>query len=83
MGLSTLRKVLRKLGFRWTQNKEWWIILVEYHIGVLRIYFKSVAKYISAGWPTVFVDGTYICGFHSVPFGWSDGSTRGLLAPVS
>jgi hypothetical protein len=62
--LSVLRNVLRRLGFGRTQNKQWSIILVGNHIRILRIHFKSVANYISAGWPTVFVDGTKynICG---------------------
>jgi transposase len=83
--LSTLRKVLMRLGFRWTKTKNNRRILMECHnIRALRTsYLRSIAKYRSEGRPTVFMDEIYIHGSHSVPFSWSDDSISGLLAPVS
>ena len=83
--MSTLRKIILALGFRWKKTKNNRRILMEQgNIREKRIaYLRAMKKYREENRPIVFMDETYIHSSHTTPSAWSDESMQGLLAPVS
>lgn len=85
LSLSSLRRVVRKLGFRWKKTEDCRKILIERHdIRLLRTkYLVDVNRFRSEGRPIVYSDETYVHSTHTKPFSWTDGSSKGLKTPIS
>ncbi|CAK1600804.1 unnamed protein product [Parnassius mnemosyne] len=64
--LSTLRKLLRKLGFTWRKTDNNRKVLVERHdIQMLRLqYLKKITEYRSQGRPIVYTGESYVFKTH-------------------
>lgn len=83
--ITTLRKHVSLLGFKWQKTEDNRRLLMEKHeIRNLRINFLcKINEYRAQGRPIVFTDETYIDTSHSTQKSWSDGSTNGMKQPVS
>lgn len=84
-GKTSLRKILRNLGFRWRKTKTNRKILIEKHdIRETRISFlRNIAKYRKEGRPIVYMDETYILSSHVTGNSWNDDTNEGLHQPIS
>lgn len=84
-GISTLRKQIKCLGFKWKKTEDNRRILMERHnIRLQRINFLTkIAEFRSQGRPIVYTDETYIQTSHTSSKAWTDGTTSGLKQPVS
>lgn len=84
-GVTTLRKEVALLGFKWKRTEDNRRILMEKHqIRYLRILFLiKIAEYRAQGRPIVYTDETYIDTCHTSSKSYSDGSTSGLKKPIS
>lgn len=82
---NSLRKEVKKLGFRWRKMRNNKLILMERPpIRHLRIEFlKRMRSYREEGRNIVYMDETYIHSCHTKQKGWSDQSDKGLLKPNS
>lgn len=83
--LTTLRRIVKRLGFRWKKTEDNRQLLIEKHeIRLLRLKFISqIKEYRREGRPIVYTDETYVHSSHTKPCSWSDGSKEGLKAPIS
>ncbi|KAK9759305.1 hypothetical protein QE152_g143 [Popillia japonica] len=84
-GLSTLSKVLKRMGFKWRRSIDKRQILVEsYDIRAKRIkYLRQLQIYMREGRPIVFTDESYIHSSHTQTKEWADDSLLGLKKPIS
>lgn len=84
-GKTSLRKILRQLGFRWKKTKSNRKILIEKHdIREKRISFlRNIAQYRKEGRHIVYMDETYILSSHVTGNSWTDDTNEGLHQPVS
>jgi hypothetical protein len=84
-GSSSLRKIVRDLGFRWKQTMTNRGVLIERHnIRSLRVsYLAAIRRYRADGSPIIFQDETYIHSSHTRPKTWDGDNYSGLLAPTS
>lgn len=84
-GTSTLRKIIRSMGFRWRKTKNNRRVLIEKEeIRAKRIaYLRAIKGYRQQGRRIVYVDETYIHSTHTKPCSWSDDSNEMLTLPVS
>lgn len=82
---ESLRKEMRKIGFRWRQMKNNRKILMEKQdIRHLRIEFlRKMKKYREEQRPIIYMDETYLHSSHTKKTAWSDESNEGLRSPVS
>lgn len=83
--VSSLRTVLKKLGFKWrrTQNNRK-LLIEKSEIRALRIdYLNKIKFFRQQQRPIVFLDETYIHSGHTISKSWSDDSNNGLLANIS
>ncbi|GLV31415.1 hypothetical protein CBL_21198, partial [Carabus blaptoides fortunei] len=82
---SSLRIVMRELGFRFRKTRTNRTLLVEKHdVRLLRLnYLRKIREYRNADRPIVYLDETYIHSSHTVPKTWSDDTSKGLMSPVS
>lgn len=83
--ISTLRKIILHIGFRWRKTRNNRKILVEQQrIKSLRCaYLRSIHQYRTEGRSIVYMDETYLHTTHTTPLAWSDESLSGLFSPVS
>ncbi|XP_054260045.1 uncharacterized protein LOC128984729 [Macrosteles quadrilineatus] len=82
---SSVRRILKKLGFSWkrTQNNRR-ILIEKSEIREKRItYLQSLKRFRSEGRPIVYMDESYVCSDHVSGKMWSDGSNNVLHTPVS
>ena len=65
--VSSCRRVIRRLGFRWRRSKDNRKILIERHdIRSKRLkYLREIRQYREEGRPIVYVDETYIHSTHT------------------
>ena len=84
-GSTSLRTIIKDIGFKWKKTKTNRRVLIEKHdIRKLRThYLRRLKQYTNEGRPIVYEDETYIHSSHSTPKSWSDDSSKGLLTPVS
>jgi hypothetical protein len=77
---SSLRRVLKKIGFKWAKTLDNRKILVETNeIRLLRFkYLDKIKEYRREGRPIVYLEETYINAGHTTTKCWTDGS-----APIS
>lgn len=80
-----LRKILRRLGFRWRKSVNNRKLLIEKsEIREMRLkYLRTVEGYRIEGRPIIFMDETYVHSSHSKDKAWSDDSNSGLKTPIS
>lgn len=85
LGYSSMRRIVRELGFRWRKTKKNRMILMEREdIVRLRInYLRQIKKYRSEGRNIVYMDETYIHASYTRKNSWSDNSSLGLKRPIS
>ncbi|XP_046416169.1 uncharacterized protein LOC124177619 [Neodiprion fabricii] len=82
---SSLRRVLKQLGFRWKKTENNRRLLIEKtNIRFLRIEFlQKIKKFREEGRPIIYTDESYVDSSHASTKAWADGSTEGLKKPVS
>lgn len=84
-GISTLRKIVQRLGFRWrkTQNNKK-LLIEKSHIRLKRtLYLSKLQEYKSQRRPTIYTDESYIHSSHTLPRSWSDETSEGCKVPIS
>jgi len=81
---SSLRTILRDLGFRWRRTRNNRKVLIEREdMRNKRIDFiRQVRKYRAEGRPIVYTDESYVVTNHSTPNSWQDTTNGGLHVPV-
>jgi transposase len=82
---ESVRKEMRKIGFRWKKMRNNRNILIEKHeIRHLRIEFlKKMRSYRAEERPIIYMDETYIHAGHTKLKAWSDSSHEGLRKNIS
>ena len=82
--VSSCRRVIRRLGFRWRRSKDNRQILIERHdIRSKRLkYLREIRQYREEGRPIVYVDETYIHSTHTSSHAWDDDLNKTLHSPV-
>lgn len=70
---TSLRTIIRNMGFRWKKTKSNRSVLVEqHHIQQRRFEFlQKIAKFRAENRPIVYMDESYIHSTHTVNKGWS------------
>lgn len=82
---TSLRRILKKLGFRWrrTQNNRK-VLIEKMDIRALRIkYLQKMRIFRSQNRPIVYLDESYLHSGHTSSKNWTDESTKGLFANIS
>lgn len=82
---TSLRKIVKSLGFRWKKTENNRKILIEKsNIRLLRIeYLKKIKNYRQENRPIIYTDESYVHSTHAQSKSWSDGTTYGLHKPMS
>lgn len=82
---TTLRRVLKEMGFTWSRTTNNRKILIEKpDIREKRIsYLKTLKYYREQGRPIIYLDETYVLSSHVSSLSWSDGSNNGVHIPIS
>lgn len=84
-GKTSLRVILREMGFKWRRTQNNRKLLIETSdIREKRIsYLRSIKRYRQQDRPIIFVDETYVLSSHVKSQSWSDESNKGVRAPIS
>lgn len=84
-GLSSLRSILRELGFKWRKTQNNRRLLIETNdIREKRIsYLRALKRYRESGRPIIFLDETYVLSSTVKSMSWSDDSNQGVKVPLS
>lgn len=84
-GNTSLRQILKELGFKWRKTCNNRKILIEREdIRNQRINFiRQIRRYRNEHRPIVYTDETYVCTTHSSPYSWQDDTNEGVHIPVS
>lgn len=82
---SSLKKLLKELGFKWRKTQNNRKLLIETNeIREKRIsYLRALKRYRSEGRPVIYLDESYILTSHVSSASWSDDSTKGMRVPIS
>ncbi|XP_054288006.1 uncharacterized protein LOC129003735 [Macrosteles quadrilineatus] len=82
---SSLRRILKELGFRWRKTQNNRKMLIETNeIREKRIsYLRAVKRFRNEGRTIIFMDESYILTSHVSSLSWSDNSTKGMRVPIS
>ncbi|KAL4718993.1 hypothetical protein ACJJTC_013795 [Scirpophaga incertulas] len=82
---TSLRKIIKNLGFRWRKTENNRKILIEKSdLRLKRIqYLKKLGQYRQEGCPIIYTDESYVHSTHTTSKGWSDLSLEGLKKPMS
>lgn len=85
LSMSSMTKLVKKLGFRWRKTENNRKLLMERDdIRAKRIeYIRAIRKYRSEGRPIFYTDETYIHASHTKRSTWSDNTNNGLKTPIS
>ncbi|CAH1975548.1 unnamed protein product [Acanthoscelides obtectus] len=85
LSISTLSRLLKKIGFKWQKMQDKRKVLCEsYDIRAKRIKFlKKIIEFRKEGRNIVYTDETYIHSSHVKDKGWYDGSDKNLKKPIS
>lgn len=83
--VSSVIKILKKLGFKWKRAQNNRRLLIEKsEIREKRIsYLQAIKKYRSENRPIVYMDESYVCTSHFANKVWSDGTSNGVHTPIS
>jgi transposase len=85
-GSTSLKIILKEIGFRWVRTKDNRSILTETHeIRAMRIhYLLNIKQFREEGRTIVYQDETYIHSSHTLPYTWHDQvQPGGYAAPVA
>jgi transposase len=82
---SSLRRVLKKLGFKWKRTQNNRMVLTERHeIRFQRTTFiTGIKQYRQENRPIIYTDETCIHSTHTTPYSWSDDSDKSVHVPVA
>ncbi|VEN52190.1 unnamed protein product, partial [Callosobruchus maculatus] len=82
--LTSFKKIVHKLGFRWRKTEDNRKLLIEKtDIRAKRTeYLRKLKSYKEQGRNIVYSDETYIHSSHTVPKSWDDGTDNCLKSPV-
>jgi hypothetical protein len=82
---SSLRRLLKKLGFKWKRTQNNRTVLTERQdIRFQRTTFiRRIKQYRQENRPIIYTDETYIHSAHTTPYCWSDDSDKGVHVPVA
>jgi transposase len=82
---TSVRRILRKIGFKWRKTNSNKSILMEKHDVAYKrfVFLKKIRQYRAEGRPIVYTDESYIDSSHVSTKGWSDGSKEGIAAPIT
>jgi hypothetical protein len=82
---TSLRRILKKMGFKWRKTENNRKILIEkMEIRALRIkYLNKIQYFRSQQRPIVFLDETYLHSGHTSSKNWTDDTTKGLFKNIS
>lgn len=82
---TSLRRILKKLSFRWRKTENNRKLLVEkMEIRSLRVkYLRQIKNFRSQNRPIIFVDETYVHSGHKSSKSWTDNTTKGLFTTIS
>ncbi|XP_054276557.1 uncharacterized protein LOC128995564 [Macrosteles quadrilineatus] len=81
---TSLRRILKELGFKWRKTRNNRRILIEREdIRNKRINFiRQMRQFRREGRPIVYTDETYVVTNHVTPSSWQDSTNGGLHVPV-
>jgi transposase len=84
-GVTSMKKILKQIGFQWKKTENNRKLLVErLDIREKRIsYLTQIKRYREEGRPVVYMDESYVLSSHVAGKIWADTSGKGLHAPVS
>lgn len=84
-GCTSLRSIVKELGFRWKKTPNNRKLLIERNdIRLLRINFLQKMKfYREQNRSIVYIDETYVHKGHTVSKSWSDNSANGFCSNIS
>lgn len=84
-GKTSLRTVIKQLGFKWKKTRNNRHVLIEQqHIAFHRHeYLKNIRKYREEGRPVVYMDETYIHSSHVSQKSWADNNNDGVAIPLT
>lgn len=82
---TSVRRLLKRIGFRWRKTKTNKHILMESHdVAYQRfVFLKKITQYRAEGRPIVYNDESYIDSSHVSRKAWSDNSNSGVAAPIN
>lgn len=82
---TSVRRILRRIGYRWRKTKTNKRILMESHdVAYQRfVFLKKISQFRAEGRPIVYNDESYIDSSHVSKKGWSDDSNAGIAAPIN
>lgn len=82
---TSLRRIIKELGFRWKKTETNRKILIEKtNIRLLRIQFLlKIKQYRQENRPIIYTDETYVHATHTTAKSWTDGTKEGIKKPIS
>ena len=82
---TSLRRILKDIGFQWKKTDDNRKILIEHtNIQLKRIEFlEKITRYRSEGRPIIYTDESYVDSTHTSSKSWSDGTKEGLKKKIS
>jgi hypothetical protein len=80
-GITSLRNIVKELGFLWKKTRNNRVVLIEKHdVRCMRVsYLTALNKYREEGRPIVYEDETYVHSSRTVRKNWTDDCASGLL----
>lgn len=81
---TSLRQIIKELGFKWKTTENNRKILIEQtKIRLQRInYLEKIKKYRQEKRTIIYTDESYVHATHTKSKSWSDGSNEGLKKPI-
>lgn len=82
---TSVRRILKKLGYKWKKTKTNKSILMESHdVSYKRfVFLTKISQYRAERRPIVYNDESYIDSSHVSKKGWSDNSNTGFAEPIN
>lgn len=82
---TSLRRILKRLGFQWKKTEDNRKLLIEQSsIRLKRIEFlQRITRYREEGRPIIYTDESYVDSTHVSSKSWGDGSKEGLKKKIS
>lgn len=82
---TTLRRIIKKIGFSWTKTKDNLAILREKKDIVLKRiqYLRAIRQFREEGRNIIYTDETYVHTTHISSKTWTDNSNEGMRRPIS
>lgn len=84
LSVFSMKKVIKKLGFRFIRTKNNRLKLIEKDDIVLKRikYLSDILHFRKTGRPIKFVDETYVHTYYSTVKAWQDDSTEGFMPKI-